>query len=269
MRAVKAGIVVLCLLLVAAIAAYSERSYSVEPTPLPDASPLGTVQTPTPKPETTPERRPVFAEVMLGYGNRVRSDLSADELERLYSMYLQSEDSQSETNSNENAFMVCFYFDHDSSASDYLTKWRVVEGDEYYDEVLEIYNVTRVIPRTDEDIQSALQAAKEYCAEADIVYDKIWYDQNASSAWIIYMMSRGGYERGKYRDGSTYDSWDEEPDTMYIYYHGNWAWESGYGVYQLAMHRNRETGEWDAAYQGMPPPFAERSSPENNVIVYG
>lgn len=269
MRAAKAGIVVLCLLLVAAIAAYSERSYSVEPTPLPDASPLGTVQTPTPTPETTPERRPVFAEVMLGYGNWVRSDLSADELERLYSMYLQSEDSQSETNSNENAFMVCFYFDHDSSASDYLTKWRAVEDDEYYDEVLEIYNVTRVIPRTDEDIQSALQAAKEYCAEADIVYDKIWYDQNASSAWIIYMMSRGGYERGKYRDGSTYDSWDEEPDTMYIYYHGNWVWESGYGVYQLAMHRNRETGEWDAAYQGMPPPFAERSSPENNVIVYG
>ena len=141
MRAAKAGIVVLCLLLVAAIAAYSERSYSVEPTPLPDASPLGTVQTPTPKPETTPERRPVFAEIMLGYGNRVRSDLSADELERLYSMYLQSEDSQSETNSNENAFMVCFYFDHDSSASDYLTKWRAVEDDEYYDEVLEI-NVT-------------------------------------------------------------------------------------------------------------------------------
>ena len=73
-------------------------------------------------------------------------------------------------------------------------------------------------------------------------------------------MSRGGYERGKYRDGSTYDSWDEEPDTMYIYYHGNWVWESGYGVYQLAMHRNRETGEWDVAYQGMPPPFVERSS---------
>lgn len=269
MRAAKAGIVVLCLLLVAAIAAYSERSYSVEPTPLPDASPLGTVQTPTPTPETTPERRPVFAEVMLGYGNRVRSDLSADELERLYSMYLQSEDNQPERTYDDSTFGIYFYFNHDSSNPDYLTKWRVVEYDEYYDEVLEIYNVTRVIPRTDEDIQSALQAAKEYCAEADIVYDKIWYDQNASSAWIIYMMSRGGYERGKYRDGSTYDSWDEEPDTMYIYYHGNWVWESGYGVYQLAMHRNRETGEWNVGYQGMPPPFAERSSPENNVIVYG
>ena len=210
---------------------------------------------------------------MLGYGNRVRSALSADELERLYSMYLQSEDNQPERTYDDSTFGIYFgiyfYFNHDSSNPDYLTKWRAVEGDEYYDEVLEIYNVTRVIPRTDEGIQSALQAAKEYCAEADIVYDKLWYDQDASSAWIIYMMSRGGYERGEYQDGSTYDSWDEEPDTMYIYYHGNWAWESGYGVYQLAMHRNRETGEWDAAYQGMPPPLAERSSPENNVIVYG
>ena len=88
MRAAKAGTVVLCLLLVAAIAAYSEWSYSVEPTPLHDASPLSTVQTPPPTPEATPERRPVFAEIILGYGNRVRSDLSADELERLYSMYL-------------------------------------------------------------------------------------------------------------------------------------------------------------------------------------
>ena len=61
MRAAKAGTVVLCLLLVAAIAAYSERSYSVEPTPLPDASPLGTVQTPTPTPET------ITAELWLAY----------------------------------------------------------------------------------------------------------------------------------------------------------------------------------------------------------
>ena len=269
MRAAKAGTVVLCLLLVAAIAAYSEGSYSVGPTPLPDASPLSTVQTPPPAVETAPERRPIFAEIILGYGNRVRSDLSADELERLYSMFLQSDDSQNERSYDESSFMICFYFDHDSSNPDYLAEWRLFEGGEFYDEVAEIYNVTRIIPRTDEDIQSALQAAKEFCAEVDIVYDKIWYDQNASSAWIIYMMSRGGYERGEYQDGSTYDSWDEEPDTMYIYYYGDWAWENGHGLYQLGMHRIPETGEWNVGYQGMPPPFVERSSPENNVIVYG
>ena len=146
MRAAKAGTVVLCLLLVAAIAAYSEWSYSVGPTPLPDASPLSTVQTPPPAPEATPERRPVFAEIILGYGNRVRSDLSADELERLYSMFLQSDDSQSERSYDESSFMICFYFDHDSSNPDYLAEWRLFEGDEFYDEVAEIYNVTRIIP---------------------------------------------------------------------------------------------------------------------------
>ena len=149
------------------------------------------------------------------------------------------------------AHYIVFFYDQDDTGGSSSRMWNVCPDSSYFDDITRLYEQVQIIERTDEDVVSALAAARAYCEVSGTPVTRVWYDRNASSREVAYNFFMDPSRAG---DISNYmivyaDSWQNSPQV-------------------IELTRESASSPWTARYNGVST-LAGTDMGSDNVIVEG
>ena len=149
------------------------------------------------------------------------------------------------------AHYIVFFYDEDDTGGSSSRMWNVCPDSSYFDDITRLYEQVQIIERTDEDVVSALAAARAYCEASGTPVTRVWYDRNASSREAAYNFFMDPSRAG---DISNYvivyaDSWQNSPLV-------------------IELTRESASSPWTARYNGVST-LAGTDMGSDNVIVEG
>lgn len=149
------------------------------------------------------------------------------------------------------AHYIVFFYDRDDNGGSSSRMWNVCADSSYFDDITRLYEQVQIIERTDEDVLSALAAARAYYEASGTPVTRVWYDRNASSREVAYNFFM---DPARASDISNYmiiyaDSWQNSPQV-------------------IELTRESADMPWTARYNGVST-LASTDMGSDNVIVEG